>query len=126
SGGGRGSVGPPWGRGAERVVRRPAAGLLIVASVPLVVGVLFFASRSRPTPPVGDHPYLAATVAVGGGGDHQEALQLYAAGQFPGACERFSRAADDDPRNPVWRQDVARCFEGWGRDGLTWGRPEAA
>src|SRR5439155_102173 len=81
----------------------------MVASVPLVAGVLLLGWRSQPTVPADERAYVATTVAVSGG-ERAAALQLYAAGQFPGACERFSRAAADNPKSPVWRQDVARCF----------------
>src|SRR3989442_776272 len=43
----------------------------------------------------------------------EEAVRLYATGQFARACERFSHAAADEPTGPR-RQDVVRCFEGWG------------
>jgi tetratricopeptide (TPR) repeat protein len=43
-----------------------------------------------------------------------EALSLYAAGDFAPACERFSRAAAADPGSPAHRADVASCFETWG------------
>ena len=97
----------------------------MIASVPLVAGVLILGWRPQPTVPVDERAYVATTVAVGGG-ERAAALQLYAAGQFPGACERFSRAAADNPKSPVWRQDVARCFEAWGRDVLRQNRPEEA
>jgi len=106
-------------------VQVPRAGWLIVTSVPLVAGALLLGWRFQPTASVDDRAYVATTVAVGGG-EREVALQLYAAGQFPGACERFSRAAADHPKSPVWRQDVARCFEGWGREVLRQGRPEEA
>src|SRR5438093_424296 len=97
----------------------------MIASVPLVAGVLLLGWRSQPTVPADERAYVATTVAVSGG-ERAAALQLYAAGQFPGACERFSRAAADNPKSPVWRQDVARCFEAWGRDVLRQKRPEEA
>src|SRR6266700_2476332 len=97
----------------------------MIASVPLVAGALLLGWRSQPTVSVDERAYVATTVAVGGG-ERAAALQLYAAGQFPGACERFSRAAADNPKSPVWRQDVARCFEAWGRDVLRQNRPEEA
>lgn len=56
----------------------------------------------------------------------EEAIGLYAAGQLPRACERFSLAADADPANPDRRQDLSRCFEGWGWQALREGRPEEA
>lgn len=55
-----------------------------------------------------------------------EALELYAVGEFPLACDRFSRAADADPTSLGGRQDVARCFEGWGWQALRSGRPDEA
>jgi tetratricopeptide (TPR) repeat protein len=56
----------------------------------------------------------------------QEAISLYAAGQFSRACERFSRVAASDPDNPARRTDVGSCFEGWGWQALREGRPEEA
>jgi tetratricopeptide (TPR) repeat protein len=56
----------------------------------------------------------------------EEAIRLYAAGQFPRACEKFGRAAADDPESTTRRQDVVRCFEGWGWHALREGRPEEA
>jgi tetratricopeptide (TPR) repeat protein len=55
-----------------------------------------------------------------------EGIRLYAAGQFPGACERFSRAWEGDPSSAARREDVARCFEAWGWDVLRQGRPDEA
>ncbi len=107
-------------------MRRPRAGWLIVASCPLLIGALLLGWITRPTASLGDRGYVAATTVAVAGGEREAALQLYAAGQFPGACERFSRAAADDPQSPVWRQDVARCFEGWGRDVLRQSRPDEA
>lgn len=56
----------------------------------------------------------------------EEAIRLYAAGQFPRACEKFSLAAADDPAGSARRQDVIRCFEGWGWQALREGRPDEA
>jgi len=36
----------------------------------------------------------------------EEAIRLYAAGQFPRACEKFGLAAADDPASSARRQDV--------------------
>src|ERR687892_939546 len=55
-----------------------------------------------------------------------EAIRLYAAGQFPRACDRFSRAWENEPASAARREDVARCFEGWGWNTLRQGRPEEA
>ena len=56
----------------------------------------------------------------------EEAIRLYAAGQFPRACEKFGRAVADDPGSAARRQDVIRCFEGWGWHALREGRPDEA
>ena len=56
----------------------------------------------------------------------EEAIRLYAAGQFPRACETFSRASETDPASAARRGDVARCFEGWGWATLKQGRPDEA
>ncbi len=56
----------------------------------------------------------------------EEAIHLYATGQFPRACEKFGLAAADDPASSVRRQDVIRCFEGWGWHALREGRPDEA
>jgi tetratricopeptide (TPR) repeat protein len=72
----------------------------------------------------------AVTLASLGARDAQalteEAIHLYAAGQFPRACEKFSLAAADDPAGSARRQDVIRCFEGWGWQALREGRPDEA
>jgi len=54
------------------------------------------------------------------------AIRLYATGQFPRACEKFGLAAADDPSSSARRQDVIRCFEGWGWHALREGRPDEA
>ena len=56
----------------------------------------------------------------------EEAIRLYAAGQFPRACEKFDLAAADDPASSARRQDVVRCFEGWGWHALRERRPDEA
>ena len=56
----------------------------------------------------------------------EEAIHLYAAGQFPRACEKFGLAAADEPASSARRQDVIRCFEGWGWHALREGRPDEA
>jgi tetratricopeptide (TPR) repeat protein len=56
----------------------------------------------------------------------EEAIRLYAAGKFPRACEKFGLAAAGDPASAARRQDVVRCFEGWGWHALREGRPDEA
>lgn len=107
-------------------MRRPAphnlAVLGLVAGALLAGGV--WGARERPAaePP----PVTTAPAAAPAPGLREEALILYASGQFPLACERFSRAADHDPGRAAWRQDVARCFEGWAWQTLRGGRPDEA
>src|SRR5207245_2288629 len=56
----------------------------------------------------------------------EEAIRLYGAGQFPRACEKFGRAAADDPASAARRRDGMRCVEGWGWHALREGRPDEA
>lgn len=72
--------------------------------------------------PVADDAPQALAVAPVALGLRDEAIRLYAAGQFPKACERFSRAAERRPASAAGRQDVARCFEAWGWQALRGGR----
>jgi tetratricopeptide (TPR) repeat protein len=52
-----------------------------------------------------------------------EAIALYAAGQFARACDRFRAAAEQDPSSTARREDAWRCFEGWGWQALADNRP---
>jgi tetratricopeptide (TPR) repeat protein len=56
----------------------------------------------------------------------EEAIRLYAAGQFARACDRFRTAADSEPGSTARRNDAGRCFEGWGWQALSEGRPTEA
>jgi tetratricopeptide (TPR) repeat protein len=107
-------------------MRRPRGLLTLVLPVTVLVAVgagVWWGGRA-PVPP--DVPRLAATPARQLTALTDEAIRLYAAGQFPRACERFSRAWENDPVNVARREDVARCFEGWGWDTLRQGRPDEA
>lgn len=95
----------------------PAAALVAVAA-----GGWWRGHRSLPT----DTPRLQVTPAARLTALTDEAIRLYAAGQVPRACEQFNRAWEDDPASPARREDVARCFEGWGWSTLRQGRPEEA
>jgi tetratricopeptide (TPR) repeat protein len=105
----------------------PGARALVVPAVlgAAVVGGWWAVQAGHPASRA-EAPTLAATPAVRLAALTDEALRLYAAGQFPRACDRFSRAAEDDPTSAARRADVARCFEGWGWDTLKQGRPEEA
>src|SRR6059058_3662153 len=106
---------------------RPIRPLVLVAVLALPLGALALGWREgrrperaddgRPPVPVAAHDSRALT---------EEAIRLYAAGQFPRACERFSRAADDNPASAALRADVGNCFEGWGWQALREGRPAPA
>jgi tetratricopeptide (TPR) repeat protein len=104
--------------------RRGLLALLVPATLVVAVGA---ASRweaaergGAPAPrlPVAPTARLAALT--------DEAIGLYAAGQFPRACERFSRAAEHDLTSAARREDVARCFETWGWSTLRQGRADEA
>jgi tetratricopeptide (TPR) repeat protein len=96
-------------------------GLGLVTAVCLAGGV--WAGRARPALPTAPPVALARVEAEA---LREEALSLYVRGQFPVACERFLRAADQDPGGAPGRQDVARCFEAWGWQALRGGRPDEA
>src|SRR5262245_29051537 len=101
-----------------------------VLIVPLALACALAAGSwwgSRGTvPPPGDRPRLVATSAAQLSALTDEAIRLYAAGQFPRACDRFNRAWEDDPASATRRADVGRCFEGWGWDTLRQGRADEA
>ena len=101
---------------------------LDVVAVAVAAITLFVAGRAwertrTPRPETG--PPALELAAASAPAVREEALRLYAAGQFPHACERFSRAADDVPSSAA-AQDLARCFEGWGWQALRDGRPDEA
>ena len=104
--------------------RRGSSALVVPAVILLaVVSSAWWGQR----PPVAaDSPRLAVTPTARLTAVTDEAIRLYAAGQFPRACERFTRAWESDPASAARRADVARCFEGWGWDTLRQGRPDEA
>ena len=97
--------------------------LLLVATV--VAGAWWGERVVRSRPATGASR-LATTPAAQLTALTEEGIRLYATGQFARACERFSRAREDDPASAARREDVARCFEGWGWDTLRQGRPDEA
>lgn len=103
----------------------PTALTVLLAALGLVLGLAGGWSLPRPHPGATETPPVAAP-ARDGAALTQEAIRLYAAGQFPSACERFTRAAEDAPDSAARREDVGRCFEGWGWDALRQGRPDEA
>jgi len=107
------------------MIRRRGLSVLGVPAVILlaVAAAAWWGARAPVTPVV---PRLPVTPAARLTALTDEAIRLYAAGQFPRACERFSRAWENDPANVDRREDVARCFEGWGWDTLRQGRPDEA
>src|SRR5207253_9034064 len=106
---------------------RPIRPVVLVALLALPLGTLALGWREgrrherpgdgRPPVPVAARDSQALI---------EEAIRLYATGQFPRACERFSRAADDNPASEALRADVGSCFEGWGWQALREGRPDEA
>jgi tetratricopeptide (TPR) repeat protein len=107
-------------------MRRPRAFLTVALSTVALVTIGATTWWSARIPRPGDTPRLPVTPAARLSQLTDEAIRLYAAGQFPRACERFSRAWEDDPANAARREDVSRCFEGWGWDTLRQGRPDEA
>jgi tetratricopeptide (TPR) repeat protein len=85
-----------------------------------------YAPSAAPPPAPESPPRLAPTSGTQLAALTEEAIRLYAAGQFPRACERFSRASETEPGSAARRGDVARCFEGWGWATLKQGRPDEA
>jgi len=56
----------------------------------------------------------------------EEGIRFYSAGQYPDACQRFADAMERERENSILRQNVARCFEGWGWQSLRAGKAEEA
>jgi tetratricopeptide (TPR) repeat protein len=104
---------------------RRLSALVVPAALVLAVAAGGWWS-ARPAPAAVDAPRLVATPAAQLTALTEEAIRLYAAGQFPRACDRFSRAWENEPASAARREDVARCFEGWGWNTLRQGRPEEA
>src|SRR5216117_4566747 len=106
---------------------RRARPLALVALPALVLATLALGWRDgrRHALPNPERPAVAAR-ASDSRALTEEAIRLYAASQFPRACEKFGRAAADDPGSAARRQDVVRCFEGWGWQALREGRPDEA
>ncbi len=105
-------------------MRRPPRLLpLLVPVAALAVGFALGRGGRGPDPaslaeawrPAGAAAPVAAAL-------RQEALELYASGQYARACERFSAAGSEVAATPGWRQDVGRCFDSWGRAALRAGR----
>jgi tetratricopeptide (TPR) repeat protein len=111
------------------VARPPTVRLLAAAATLLGVATLTLGWREGRRYERGDDERRRVITAAWGRDAHrlvEEALGLYAAGQYPRACEQFGRAAAADPASALRRQDVVRCFEGWGWHALREGRPDEA
>src|SRR2546429_561304 len=105
----------------------PARPLALLALLALGLGTLALGWRAERRHEVPDGGRPAALVAARDSRAlTEEAIRLYASGQFPRACERFSRAADDDPASAALRADVGSCFDVWGWQALREGRPDEA
>ena len=68
-----------------------------------------------------DRPHLLEVALL-----TEEGIRFYSAAQYPEACQRFSDALQKEQVNPTLRQNVARCFEGWGWQTLRTGKAEEA
>src|SRR5438067_660129 len=80
----------------------PARPLALLALLALGLGTLALGWRAERRHEVPDGGRPAALVAARDSRAlTEEAIRLYASGQFPRACERFSRAADDGFRRAV-------------------------
>jgi hypothetical protein len=91
-----------------------------VASLTATVAALLLLDLSSPAPTVRDTP--TAVTRASASTLREEAVSLYAAGDLAPACERFSRAAADEPG----RVDAASCFETWAWRTLRENRPDEA
>jgi tetratricopeptide (TPR) repeat protein len=105
--------------------RLPALVVPLVLVAAAVAGA-WWGERVVRSRPATEASRLATTPAAQLTALTEEGIRLYAAGQFPRACERFSRAWEDAPASAARREDVARCFEGWGWATLRQGRADEA
>jgi tetratricopeptide (TPR) repeat protein len=106
------------------MIRPGVSALALTAAALVAVAVAGWPGGHEAVAP--DMPRLPVTPAVRLTALTDEAIDLYAAGQYPRACERFSRAWEHDPASVARREDVARCFEAWGWSTLRHGRPDEA
>jgi tetratricopeptide (TPR) repeat protein len=107
-----------------RNLRLLALAALLLGATALTLG--WHEGRRYEREAAGRTVVFASLGARGARTQIEEAIRLYAAGQFPRACEEFGRVAADDPASAARRQDVIRCFEGWGWHALREGRPDEA
>lgn len=108
----------------HRVRPSPVTGL---AAVLAAGALLAWWSWPDARPVAGPEPVLASPDQNARAGSlRREGMDLLAAGEFPHACERFARAADQDPASDVAWHAVARCFEGWGWRALRRGHIDEA
>ena len=87
-----------------RVSRRAHLGsVAAIGALSLLTLALGWSAARRHETPQPIPPVVPAAAGRTTRALMQEALSLYAAGQFPRACERFARAADEDPGSPARR-----------------------
>lgn len=105
---------------------RPASPLsVVVALLTLAVGAALLVRKSPSAATAVSPPAPTVTVA-NGPALREEAITFYAAGDFAPACERFSRAAANEPGSGARRQDAASCFEAWAWRALRENRADEA
>jgi tetratricopeptide (TPR) repeat protein len=108
---------------ASSVGRRGFIPAIVIAT--LLAGAT--AGRLTARPPLeADRPMTLPVATTEVTALTEEAIRLYAAGQFASACERFTQAADEAPASAAHRADAGRCFETWGWRTLAGGRPDEA
>ena len=108
---------------APSVIRRGLLPAALVAT--LVAGAAAGRFMARPSIEP-DRPTRLPVAATDATALTDEAIRLYAAGQFASACARFTQAADAVPSSVARRTDAGRCFETWGWRTLAGGRPDEA
>jgi tetratricopeptide (TPR) repeat protein len=109
---------------ASSIVRRGLVPTLLVMTLlaGAAAGRWTMRGPAQPEP----LPAVLPVVATDAGMLTEEAIRLYAAGQFASACARFTQAAAEAPSSAARRVDAGRCFETWGWRTLAGGRPDEA
>ena len=102
----------------------PRRSVVVSLSLAAVVGVAVGRSvtdTSRANPAVAPPARVSDTAEL-----TDEAIRLYAAGNFARACEQFRTAAEGEPASEAHRANTSRCFEGWAWQELSEGRAAEA
>jgi tetratricopeptide (TPR) repeat protein len=100
---------------------RSAPAIFVVSAAMMIATVCTSMVGDGPAEPPPPPARVASAVSLTG-----EAIALYAKGEFPGACERFARAAAEASPDRALSESAASCFEGWGWQALGDRRPDEA